>query len=136
MQAPSTVGVPSTPPPPYEADHQLDEMANGRVPSWSVVAPSSRECRICLEKGGSSMFSLIAPCLCKGTSAFVHRECLDKWRAQSARAFSFCRECGFEYRLTHNISEATFTKSRYRMLVNATTPACPPASKLLQAGYF
>lgn len=52
-----------------------------------------------------------------GTSQYVHRDCLDKWRAQSARSFQFCRECGFQYRLNHDASEARFTQSRYRMLV-------------------
>ncbi|XP_024516902.1 uncharacterized protein LOC9663015 isoform X2 [Selaginella moellendorffii] len=37
-----------------------------------------RQCRICLECGGSD---LIAPCQCKGTQKFVHRSCLDNWRA-------------------------------------------------------
>lgn len=63
---------PPFPPPAYDADHkrfvELDDMADGRSQAnWSVVPPASRECRICFEKGGSSMFSLIAPCLCKGT---------------------------------------------------------------------
>lgn len=30
----------------------------------------------------------IAPCKCKGTSKFVHRECLDHWRAVKV-CFSF-----------------------------------------------
>jgi E3 ubiquitin-protein ligase DOA10 len=34
------------------------------------------QCRICYE--GEE--NLISPCKCSGTSAFVHRECLEKWR--------------------------------------------------------
>ena len=37
-------------------------------------------CRICLSEEEPE--SLIAPCLCAGTSKWVHRECLDEWRAQ------------------------------------------------------
>lgn len=36
------------------------------------------QCRICLESDGRDF---IAPCKCKGTSKYVHRECLDHWRA-------------------------------------------------------
>ncbi|OIV97527.1 hypothetical protein TanjilG_11051 [Lupinus angustifolius] len=36
------------------------------------------QCRICLETDGRDF---IAPCMCKGTSKYVHRECLDHWRA-------------------------------------------------------
>ena len=32
-------------------------------------------CRICLEEDGK----LISPCACKGTTAYVHEECLVKW---------------------------------------------------------
>ena len=34
-------------------------------------------CRICFEN--DTVDSLIAPCLCKGGSMFVHRRCLNKW---------------------------------------------------------
>ncbi|EEC68434.1 hypothetical protein OsI_36628 [Oryza sativa Indica Group] len=36
------------------------------------------QCRICLETDGRDF---IAPCKCKGTSKYVHRDCLDHWRA-------------------------------------------------------
>nr|XP_009779487.1 PREDICTED: uncharacterized protein LOC104228672 isoform X2 [Nicotiana sylvestris] len=36
------------------------------------------QCRICLESDGRDF---IAPCKCKGSSKYVHRECLDQWRA-------------------------------------------------------
>ncbi|WVZ05508.1 hypothetical protein V8G54_018854 [Vigna mungo] len=43
------------------------------------AGPSEQiQCRICLETDGRDF---IAPCKCKGTSKYVHRECLDHWRA-------------------------------------------------------
>lgn len=42
---------------------------------------------------------MIAPCCCSGTSKWVHRECLDKWRSTSTDAFRACRECKFRYHL-------------------------------------
>ena len=55
-------------------------------------------CRICMEPGPRSDF--IAPCACRGSSKWVHRECLDKWRAtREDRAFSRCTECLAAYKL-------------------------------------
>lgn len=60
------------------------------------------ECRICFEEareeeeeddGGQ----LIAPCLCNGTSRYVHRQCLERWRGTGVRAFTHCFECNFKY---------------------------------------
>ena len=57
------------------------------------------QCRICLEEGNAT--DLIAPCTCKGFSKWVHRGCLDQWRAmkQNPRSFTHCSECAFEYRV-------------------------------------
>ena len=54
-------------------------------------------CRFCLETGSAD--GMIAPCLCAGTSQFVHRACLNEWRAQESmpRAFSHCPSCKFQY---------------------------------------
>ena len=43
-----------------------------------------KTCRICLEEEGE----MIQPCLCKGTSADVHAECLHRWLMVSGK-----REC-------------------------------------------
>jgi len=55
------------------------------------------ECRICFEKGGD----LIAPCLCAGSSKWIHRGCLDHWRASGSnpRALTNCPSCTFQYHL-------------------------------------
>lgn len=55
-------------------------------------------CRICLEE--DSRHRLIAPCACRGSQRWVHRECLDKWRSmREDRAFSRCTECLQSYQL-------------------------------------
>lgn len=36
-------------------------------------------CRICLEATGDGNETLIRPCRCTGTTAFVHNSCLTKW---------------------------------------------------------
>jgi len=55
------------------------------------------ECRNCHSEGGDD---LIAPCLCSGSIKYVHRSCLDAWRAYSPNESSFthCDVCHYEYR--------------------------------------
>jgi len=55
-------------------------------------------CRICDRIDGPD---IIAPCLCTGRQQWVHRKCLDSFRARedNPRAFTNCSKCGFEYRL-------------------------------------
>jgi len=53
-------------------------------------------CRFCLEE--SKRIDFIAPCNCAGTSRWVHRACLDKWRSvRGDKAFSQCTECKAPY---------------------------------------
>lgn len=42
---------------------------------------------------------LIAPCKCRGTMQYVHRDCLNQWRTASSRADSFtrCEQCFTPY---------------------------------------
>ena len=49
-------------------------------------------CRICYEDG-----DLISVCACKGTSAYVHLECIEKWRAQTTPKRTHCELCHAEY---------------------------------------
>ncbi|CAF1627569.1 unnamed protein product [Adineta ricciae] len=62
-----------------------------------LTANPSRTCRICLDSDHQE--DLISPCLCTGGSAYVHRKCLDNWRAMNkfGRAFNTCEVCQFEY---------------------------------------
>lgn len=54
------------------------------------------QCRICLENGSRKDF--IAPCRCSGSSKWVHRSCLDRWRAiREEKAFYNCTVCLSEY---------------------------------------
>lgn len=44
---------------------------------------------------------MIAPCLCTGTSKWVHRECLDRWRGNRPKRsrFTECGQCRYKYQL-------------------------------------
>lgn len=59
--------------------------------------PDDACCRICLESSYKNG-ELISPCYCSGGSGFVHRDCLDQWRAtKTGRCFTHCEVCQFEY---------------------------------------
>ena len=77
-----------------------ERAGNPLVPS---SLDSEKICRYCLEENDEKgdpfhLDHLIAPCQCRGGSMWVHRGCLDEWRAtRSDRAFSACTECHFAY---------------------------------------
>ncbi|CAL4948781.1 unnamed protein product [Urochloa decumbens] len=72
-------------------------------------------CRICLSSEATTSLlllidissrgfgvgnELISPCMCKGTQQFVHRTCLDHWRAvKEGAAFSHCTTCKAQFHL-------------------------------------
>jgi len=64
-------------------------------------------CRICFDCEGHGAEAhdnpLISPCLCAGSSRYVHRKCLQQWRETSkasgrSQAFYRCEVCHYEYR--------------------------------------
>ncbi|CAL9103290.1 unnamed protein product [Musa acuminata var. zebrina] len=75
------------------------------------------QCRICLETDGGRDF--IAPCKCKGTSKYVHRECLDHWRSvKEGFAFSHCTTCKAPYYLrVHVHADRKWRTLKFRFFV-------------------
>lgn len=65
---------------------------------------SEKSCRFCLESEHSQGSPLIAPCLCKGSARYVHRECLNEWRVHclNPKAFVQCTTCSAAFRIQHN----------------------------------
>lgn len=80
------------------------------LPDNSLLENNSRltrqtfQCRICLEEE-SDLDSLISPCRCSGTSKYVHKTCLQRWRYQDVNSPGFyrCMECNEEYIILNNI---------------------------------
>nr|GMD49335.1 E3 ubiquitin-protein ligase MARCH8-like isoform X2 [Ipomoea batatas]GMD53547.1 E3 ubiquitin-protein ligase MARCH8-like isoform X2 [Ipomoea batatas] len=74
------------------------------------------QCRICLETDGRDF---IAPCKCKGTAKYVHRECLDHWRAvKEGFAFAHCTTCKAPYHLrVHVIADRRWRTLKFRFFV-------------------
>ncbi|CAI6011270.1 unnamed protein product, partial [Closterium sp. NIES-65] len=76
---------------------------------------STQQCRICLEADGRR---LIAPCQCRGTQRFVHRTCLDAWRAAKGSAFSRCSECRAPFSLRpHLPRDRSWHRLRFRAVL-------------------
>ena len=68
---------------------------------------------------------MIAPCNCRGTQKYVHRDCLDEWRAQEqvARAFTHCPTCKFEYEVEDRDEHRTSRLMKFRCLMLRDTCA-------------
>ena len=60
------------------------------------------QCRICFES--DNPHDLISPCNCSGTSKYVHRECLNRWRviSNNPNSLTECNQCKFEYVMETN----------------------------------
>eukprot|EP00164_Ancoracysta_twista_P000173 GFYU01000251.1.p1 GENE.GFYU01000251.1~~GFYU01000251.1.p1 ORF type:complete len:366 (+),score=62.83 GFYU01000251.1:139-1236(+) len=85
---------------------------------------SDRTCRFCLERDEPD--TMIKPCLCTGTMRWVHRECLDRWRAVGGeRSFTKCTECNFDYQfevfMPHDESKISAAKTKFRLFVARDT---------------
>lgn len=74
------------------------------------------QCRICLETDGRDF---IAPCKCKGTVKYVHRECLDHWRSvKEGFAFAHCTTCKAPYYLrVHALADRKWRTLKFRFFV-------------------
>lgn len=55
-----------------------------------------RQCRICFD--GPESGRLIRPCHCRGSIAYIHVECLQRWRRESQSAYYRCPQCHYKYR--------------------------------------
>lgn len=75
------------------------------------------QCRICLDYAGDE--ELIAPCRCKGTQKYVHRSCLDNWRAvKEGFAFAHCTECRTLFHLRANMpADRWWLRLKFKLLV-------------------
>ncbi|KAH3757372.1 hypothetical protein Pelo_10800 [Pelomyxa schiedti] len=71
-------------------------------------------CRNCHEGGGN----LISPCSCSGSVKWVHRECLDQWRAVSPNPLSFyrCDICHTKYLLRRKSRDRCKVYSHFVLL--------------------
>ncbi|KAK9701920.1 RING-variant domain [Popillia japonica] len=92
---------PTTPPAVFGTDTEArslssatainsNELTHSVAPS---ISASSVVCRICQTHSAQEV--LISPCNCKGTLAYVHLSCLERWLNQASR--SYCELCMFHF---------------------------------------
>ena len=77
------------------------------------------ECRICFEQETEDD-KFISPCMCKGTSKYVHYSCLTTWRNfnRDSEAWNKCMECGEYYTLRYK-----YPIEKMDMFTNVKNPA-------------
>lgn len=65
-----------------------------------VYVADLKQCRICLDE--VEVQYLIRPCLCKGTSEYVHISCLEIWRQSTINANNLyrCDVCHYRYKFS------------------------------------
>lgn len=85
-------------------NNEIIELPNSLLENNSRLTRQTFQCRICLEEE-SDLDSLISPCRCSGTSKYVHKTCLQRWRYQDVNSPGFyrCMECNEEYIILNNI---------------------------------
>ncbi|KAG2590030.1 hypothetical protein PVAP13_5NG104244 [Panicum virgatum] len=111
---------PPPPPAPAPIDRGMPAAAaDGALPEATgkddVEASPAACCRICLQPDCARGDELISPCRCKGTQQFVHRTCLDHWRAvKEGTAFSHCTTCEAQFylRVIGTIAGVTYLLDR------------------------
>ncbi|KAI3891876.1 hypothetical protein MKX03_004592 [Papaver bracteatum] len=120
-----------TPPPPITQTSKTTDIVD------LEEGPEKTQCRICLE---TDRRGFIAPCMCKGTSKYVHRECLDQWRSvKEGFAFAHCTTCKSPYHLKVNTIETKKWRTmKFRFLVTRDVVCILIAVQLLMAllGYL
>lgn len=101
--------------------HELDpEALSLIVEVLSVNEDLDPMCRICLS--ADSTENLISPCLCKGTIAFVHPECLEYYLNQRNEKkcpvckYEFKTKTGLKYTMCESIGKWINTSPRRRNL--------------------
>ena len=125
-QPSSTQPSPSPPPPQPSGTSTADAPSADQGTGSRRTHWPPRQCRICLEtvqptfnvpsqhlpgflQSSNVVYEdesgrLIRPCLCKGSSRYVHEACLQAWRhadpSHGRRNYWQCPTCGFRYRLS------------------------------------
>ncbi|XP_066250344.1 E3 ubiquitin-protein ligase MARCHF3-like [Euwallacea similis] len=82
-----------------------------------IPSESFPVCRIC--QTITSNETPISPCNCKGTLAYIHLSCLEKWLNQSGR--NFCELCNFRYE--------SIQTQRYTFCESLTLWICHPRNR-------
>ena len=81
-----------------EIEFKINELYNNNIIS------SNKQCRICLEEDDKKY---ISPCLCKGSSKYIHIECLNQWRNMNIHNIekkNSCEICKYKFKFKNNVT--------------------------------
>ena len=82
----------------------------------------NKNCRICFDNNLDQNDIWLAPCKCIGDRKFVHRKCLNEWRATSTRenAFTQCEICQtqFKTKLAFPLEKSFCNKFMINLITN------------------
>ena len=73
----------------------------------------NKECRICFESSLDIDDEFLSPCLCNGTSKYIHKKCLERWisTTDNLKARKKCMACNAKYQTIKKFaSESYFIK--------------------------
>ncbi|GAA5922700.1 E3 ubiquitin-protein ligase SSM4 [Sporobolomyces koalae] len=78
----------------------------GTAEHGTDTSGADKICRICFDSEDEELGKLFSPCRCRGTSRYVHIECLAAWRkaAQNSSSFYRCETCAFEYKFRRTLA--------------------------------
>ncbi|XP_034939279.1 E3 ubiquitin-protein ligase MARCHF3-like isoform X2 [Chelonus insularis] len=79
---------------PRDGDSESSGDVNGQHLNQSLISLCSHVCRICHHANGINE-ALISPCSCKGSLAYVHISCLERWLNQTCR--NHCELCSYRF---------------------------------------
>jgi E3 ubiquitin-protein ligase DOA10 len=80
----------------YQTFHETEDIED----NIDIENKEEMICRICFESYEENPNDFISPCLCNGTSKWVHAACLNEWRGTSTNpeAFDTCMTCKYTYK--------------------------------------
>jgi hypothetical protein len=89
-----------------EAPHLTNEEEESQLLTGNMLrtnragnaTSTTRTCRICMDEESDPVANpLINPCKCAGSTKYVHRQCLLKWRTmkEGTHAFYRCEICHY-----------------------------------------
>eukprot|EP01028_Stygiella_incarcerata_P005952 TRINITY_DN24550_c0_g2_i1.p1 TRINITY_DN24550_c0_g2~~TRINITY_DN24550_c0_g2_i1.p1 ORF type:complete len:325 (+),score=67.94 TRINITY_DN24550_c0_g2_i1:258-1232(+) len=107
----------------HDLAHGCEESDCEDVMPLIASSDPERLCRICY--CGDEAGELFQPCRCRGSLAWIHRECLDRWRSsesivpfqRNTEKFNRCEVCHYVYRFSEVENAPKLDQRKLNLLV-------------------
>ena len=87
--------VVNIPPSTFSSNKETRSNHQSALSESDTASSDVSRCRYCFGSESSDEADLISPCLCSGSSKYVHKSCLEKWL--TLRNMSECEVCKTKY---------------------------------------